>query len=140
MEQRNDLAEKIKLTWDGEEITGLVSISPTPLEDGIIEVPEFDAIRKIRNGIRTMPEITIIYKVQRDSRALIFCQNFYLKKQFKDMVKIRTDASGSEFARTQFPSCECTFYEEPEFEAANPTHAKVTIHVVPYDVVPIGPE
>ena len=140
MAQRNDLAEKIKVLWDGEEIIGLVSISETPLEDGVIEVPEFSVIRKIRNGIMTIPEITLVYKVQRDSQALKFFQDFYLLKTFKDMVKIRVDASGAEFARTQFPSCECTYYAEPEFDAASPTYAKVTVRIVPYDVIPIGPE
>jgi len=140
MGQRNDLAEKIKVHWDGEEITGLVSISPTPVEDGVIEVPEFNAVRKIRNGIRTIPEITLVYKIQRDSKALKFFQDFYFKKESKDMVKVRTDASGVEFARTQMPSCECTFYEEPDFDAASPTYAKVTLRCVPYDVIPIGAE
>ncbi len=140
MAQRNDLAEKIKVYWDGEEIIGLVSISSTPLEDGVIDVPEFHAIRKIRNGIRQIPEMTAVYKIQRDSKALTFFQDFYLKKVFKDMVKVRTDASGAEFARTQYPSCECTAYEEPEFDAASPTFAKGTIRFVPYDVIPIGAE
>lgn len=139
MAQRNDLAEKIKVLWDGEEVPGLVSISNTPLEDGVIEVPEFSAKRKIRDGIQTVPEITLVYKVQRDSRALTFCQDFYLKKETKDMVKIRCDASGQEFARTMFPSCECTYYEEPEFDAASPTYAKTTIRIVPYSVLPIAP-
>ncbi len=139
MSQRNDLAEKIKVFWDGEEIPGLVSISETPLEDGVIEVPEFAAKRKIRDGIQTVPEMTMTYKVQRDSRALKFCQDFYLLKQTKDMVKVRCDASGTEFGRTMFPSCECTYYSEPEFDAASPTFAKVTIRVVPYNVLPIAP-
>jgi len=138
--QRNDIAEKIKVFWDGEELTGLVSISPTTLEDGIIEVPEFAAIRKIRNGITVMPEMTLVYKLQRDTMAIKFFQDFYLKKTTKDMVKVRCDASGLEWQRTLFPDCECTFYEEPDFDAAAPTYAKVTIHVVPYNVVPIGAE
>ena len=70
MAQRNDLAEKKKVTWDGEEITGLVSVGTLPLEDGAIDVPEFNYIRKIRNGQRTIPELQMVYKLQRDSKAI----------------------------------------------------------------------
>lgn len=139
MAQRNDIVEKHKLFFDGEEVPGLVSFGATPLEDGAVEVPEFGAINKIRDGIVRMPEIPVVFKLQRDSRTLKFCQDFYLNKETKDLVKVRTDASGTEFARTLFEGCECRHYEEPEFDAASPTYAKATIIILPHRITPIPP-
>jgi len=140
MSQRNDLAEKKRITWDGEEVPGLVSITEIPLERGIIDVPEFDRIRKIQNGITTVPEVTMVYKVQRDSKAFNFFKSYFLNNETHDAVVIRTDAAGAEFARTMLQSCECVRYTEPEFDAASPTYAKVTITVVPWEIIPLGPE
>lgn len=140
MAQRNDLAEKKRVLWDGEEIPGLVSITEITYEKGIIEVPEFKRIRKIQNGITTFGEVTLVYKVQRDSKGFVFCKDFHQKDETHDGVVVRTDASGAEFARTLLQSCECTYMSEPEFDAANPTFAKITIRIVPYEVIPLPPE
>jgi len=140
MGQRNDLAEKKKVSWDGEEVPGLVSVGIVGLEDGSIDVPEFNYIRKIRNGQRTIPEVAMVYKLQKDSKVLTFFQNFYLKKETHSAVIIRTDATGTEFARTLLTDCECIKYEEPEYDAASPTFAKVSLTVVPFDVVPLPPQ
>lgn len=137
MAQRNDLAEKKRIMIDGEEIPGLVSITEIPLEKGVIDVPEFSRIRKIQNGITTVPVVSMVYKIQRDSRSLTFFRDWYLKDETHDITVIRTDASGAEFARTLLASCECTKYVEPEFDASSPTYAKVSVDILPYEVTPI---
>ena len=53
--QRNDLAEKKRVLIDGEEIPGLVYLGAIPLEKGQLEVPEYDRVRRIQNGISTVP-------------------------------------------------------------------------------------
>jgi hypothetical protein len=138
MSQRNDMAEKKRILIDGVEIPGLVSISAITLEKGIINVPEFSKIRKIQNGISTQPEIELVYKISKDSETLDFIKDWYFKDQTKDITVIRTDASGTEFARDLLPSCECTKYIEPEFNGESPTYAKITITIVPFDYIPIA--
>ena len=140
MAQRNDLAEKAKLLWDGEEIPGLVSISPTTREKGVIEVPEFRRIRKIQNGITTFSEQTLVYKIQKDSKAHLFWKSFFANDESHDAVHIRCDASGTEFARVLWQSCECTFLEDPEVDLGGPTYAKVTVRVVPFEIIDLAGE
>jgi hypothetical protein len=138
MAQRNDLAEKKKLLFDGVEVPGLVSVSELPMEKGIIDVPEFSRIRKIQNGISTVPEIQMVFKIQRDTAALQFFRDYYYNDLTHDITVIRCDASGAEFDRTLLVSCECVKITDPEFDAANPTFAKVTATIVPYDVKPVA--
>jgi hypothetical protein len=135
--QRNDLAEKKKVIIDGEEIPGLVNFAEIPLEKGQLEVPEFSKIRRIQNGISTVPAIEMTYKIARDTNTLQFFRDWYFLNQEKDVTVIRTDAAGTEFARTLLPSCECVRYAEPAFDAASPTYAQVMVTVAPWDVVPI---
>jgi len=133
--QRNDLAEKKRVYWDGVELTGLVSVSEITLEKGVIEVPEFNRLRKIQNGIMTMPEVTLVYKIQRDNSSLDFMVKFFRDDETKECEIVRCDASGVEFSRTLLQSCECRQYVEPEFDGANPTFAKVTIIALPWEIV-----
>lgn len=135
--QRNDMAEKKRILIDGEEIPGLVSIAEIPLEKGQLEVPEFAKIRRIQNGISTMPAIEMTYKIARDTETLDFFKDWYFGDEQKDVTIIRTDGAGVEFARTLMPSCECVRYVEPEFDAANPVFAQVRVTILPWDVTPI---
>jgi hypothetical protein len=133
--QRNDLAEKKIVKWDGEEILGLVHVSEIPREKGTIEVGEFNRVRVIQNGVQKMPEVTMIYKIQRANGALEWALVFFEQDQTKDCEIIRTDAAGVEFSRTLLQSCECKTYTEPEYEAGNPTFAKLTIVVLPFEII-----
>jgi len=138
--QRNDLAEKKRITFDGEEIPGLVNFQELSLEKGQLEVPEFSKIRRIQNGITTIPPVDLTYKIAKETNTLKFFRDWYGRDEEKDVVIIRTDASGVEFARTLLPSCECVRYLEPAFDASNPTFAQVQVTLVPWDVTPIDPE
>lgn len=138
MAQRNDLAEKKRLLFDGIEIPGLVSVGEITMEKGVIDVPEFSRTRKIQNGITTVPVVPVVYKIQRDTEAWDFFKSFYYDDKTYDVTVIRCDASGAEFARTLLVSCECSKISEPEFDAANPTYAKVSVDLLPYDVKPVA--
>ena len=137
MGQRNDLAEKKKVMIDGVEVAGLVRIQEIVLEKGQLEVPEFSRIRRIQNGIITIPAVEFTYKIQRDNGTLDFMKAWYFANESKDVTIIRTDGSGAEFARTLLPQCECVRYLEPEYDATAPLYAQVQITVCPWDVIPI---
>lgn len=135
--QRNDQAEKHKILIDGVEITGLVGTAEYTLEKGTIEVPEFGHIRVIQNGIIKIAPYELTYKIKRTSNTLKFFRDWYFNNEVKEVIKIRTDASGTEFARTLFTSSECVKYFEPAFDGANPTYAQIKITLLPYDVIPL---
>lgn len=134
--QRTDMAEKVKLLIDGVEIDGLVKCDVYPLEKGTLEVPEFSKIRIIQNGITKYVPLGATYKLKRDSNTLKFFRDWYFNNEVKDVTKIRCDAAGIEFARTEFQACESIVYEEPEFDGANPTYAQIRVSMVPYEVIP----
>ena len=138
--QRNDMAEKKKILIDGVELPGLVNFQEITLEKGQIDVPEFKKIRKIQSGITTIPAVELTYKTARDTNTLQFLKNWYFDDEVHDVVVVRTDASGAEFARTLLPSCECVRYQEPAFDAASPTYAQCPVTVLPWDVIPIEAE
>lgn len=136
--QKNDLAEKKKIMIDGVEIPGLLNVQEIPLEKGQLEVPEFSKIRRIQNGMSTIPAVELTYKIQRDTETLNFMKDWYLKDESKDVTIIRTDGGGVEFARTLLPQSECVRYYEPPYDAAAPTFAQVQITLCPWDVIPIN--
>ncbi len=132
--QRTDRAEKKIVKWDGQLIAGLVSVTEISLEKGVIEVPEFSRIRKVQNGILTLPEITFVYKIQVGNSALTFFKDFFELDETHSCVIQRCDAGGTCFAKTYLDDCECRQYTEPEFDAANPTYAKLTVVMLPYEI------
>ncbi len=131
------MAEKVKILVDGQEIQGLVNFGEMTLEKGQIEVPEFHKIRQIQNGITKIPAIELTFKISRNSDTFKKLKNWYFNDEIHDITKIRTDASGTEFARTLFPSCECVKYFEPAFDAANPTYAQIQTRFLAWDVIPV---
>jgi len=135
--QRSDQAEKHRVLIDGVEIDGLVNVGEYSLEKGQIEVPEFKKIRIIQNGISKIAPIMLTYKIKKDSETLKFFREWYMNDETKDVTKIRTDATGTEFARTLYQSCECVRYYEPAFDGAAPTYAQVQVTLAPYEVIPL---
>lgn len=138
--QRNDQAEKNRVEIDGEEIPGLVRVGETSLEKGQIEVPGYDKIRPIQNGVSTVPAIEMEYKLTKGTNTLQFFRQWYRRNESHDVTKIRVDAAGEEFARTLYPDCECVRYAEPEYTADSPGYARVMVTLAPYDVNPIDAE
>lgn len=135
--QRNNMAEKTRVEIDGNELPGLVRFGEIALEKGQIDVPEQKRVRKISDGVSTIPAIELVYSVKRDSETLAFLRDWYVNNETKDVTKIRTDGHGVEFARTLLPDCECVRYVEPEYTAEGPTYAQVPITIIPWEVTPI---
>jgi hypothetical protein len=140
MSQRNDLAEKIRVTWDGREFAGLVSCSETKYTKGVIEVPEFKRKRRIQDGVVVFSDITMVYSLQRNSPIIAFLQSFFLNNEVHTAMRIRCDAAGVEFGRTMYQDCECIDFTEPETDLANPTYAKITAVFCPWEIIPLGAE
>ena len=135
--QTNNMAEKKRVLYDGEEVPGLVSFAEISLDRTQLEVPEFDRIRRISAGIFTIPAIDCVYKLARDSETLQFFQDYYFQNLQFNITVIRTDASGVEFARTLLPDTQIARYNEPAFDAANPVYAQISFTLLPWDVIPI---
>ena len=138
--QSNDMAEKKRVWIDGEEIPGLVFAGELSLEKGVIDVPEFGRIRKIQNGVITTPPYELRYKLSRGTNTMKFLRDWYFNNEVKDVTIVRTDAHGTEFARTLLPSCECIKYTEPETDASSPNYAQTSITLLPWDYTPIDAE
>ena len=133
--QSNEMAEKKKGLYDGVEVPGLVNVSEITREKSVISVPSFRRIREIQSGIVKMPQLTLIYKLERGKNTLSFFEDFFDNDEVKDLELIRTDAHGVEFNRKMYQQCEVMSITEPAYDAASPDYAKVTVVLVPYDIV-----
>lgn len=133
MAQRGDRALKVKLLFDGEEVDGLVKINEISIEKGMIEVPAYDRIVQIQNGIKKIPQLDVEYKDPVGGKANDFFSTYFDDNETHDVTWIAYDASGTEFDRISLPSCECSAYKRPEYDAANPNYAKVMVTLLPYD-------
>ena len=138
--QPNDMAEKKRVYIDGEEIPGLVYAGELRLEKGTIEVPEFRKIRTIQNGISKIPPYELRYKISRGTNTLQFFQDWYNNDEIKDVTVVRTDAHGSEFARTLMSECECHVKADPETDSANPSYAMITVIILPFEITDLEAE
>lgn len=128
--QSNEMAEKKKTFFDGVERPGLVSVGEIMREKGTVDVPSFRKIRPVQNGVVKNPEITLIYKLERDTDTLDFFDKFFDDNEVKDLEIVRTDAHGVEFARTIYTECEVKSITEPPYDAANPDYAKTTVVLI----------
>jgi hypothetical protein len=138
--QPNNMAEKRRVYIDGDEIPGLVYSGELRLEKGTIDVPEFQRIRKIANGVSVIPPYELRYKISRGTNTLKFFQDWYNNNEIKDVTVVRTDAHGAEFGRTLMSECECHVKADPEADMANPTYAMITIIILPFEITDLDAE
>jgi hypothetical protein len=134
---KNDIAEKDKIFVDGEEIAGLVSVGEIVLEKGLVDVPQFNRIIQVHNGITKIPAVELVYKVAKGSNTYKKLTDWYTKEETHDVTKVRTDAQGVEFARTLLPESDCIKLGEPKYDAGSPDYAKITIAIIPVDITPL---
>lgn len=135
--QSFDMAEKVLLMIDGEELQGLVNFGEIALEKGQIEVPEFKLIRKIQSGVSKIPAIECEFKITRGSNTYKKLRDWYFNDEVHDLTKIRCDASGAEFERIVLPSCELAKYTQPAVDMANVSYAKISVTIIPWEIIPI---
>jgi len=125
--QTNEMVEKKRIKWDGVEIPGLVSVAEILREKRVVEIPSFRRIRDVQSGIEKFPQITVIYKLERNTNTLSFFESFFDNNEVKDCEIIRTDAHGVEFNRKAYIGCEPLSITEPTYDAASPVYAQITI-------------
>ena len=136
--QTNEMVEKKKALYDGEEVSGLVNIGEISREKRSVEVPSFSRIRDIQSGIEKNPQLTAIYKLERGRGTLKFFEDWFDNNEVKDVEVIRTDAHGVEFNRKVYTQCEVLSITEPAYNAESPDYAKITAVLLPYDITPIS--
>ena len=133
-----DKAEKVRFYVDGNELPGLVMFGETVVEISTIEVPEFMKIRVITSGIEKIPVIDLTFKLSPSTNTRKILNDWFYNKEQHDVTKVRTDAVGTELSRTLYPGCELNKYQEPAFDAANPTYYQTQTRLVPWDVIPVA--
>ena len=136
--QKNEMAAKAKLYWDGVEVPGLVSVGEIKLENSTIEVPEFARLRTLNSNIVKVPPLELKYKVDRGKNTLKFWRDFKNNNEVHDGVLVYTDAHGTEYDKILLPQTECNAIAYPPYDAASPQYAAVTITVLPYDYIPVA--
>lgn len=137
--QRGSLAEKKKVYFDGEEIPGLVSVKEITLEKAMIDVPAFKRIRQISSDITKVPPMELVYETARSTKTLKFWNDFYLKSEVHECVIVRTDAHGEAFDNLILPGCECIKLVIPEYDAATPKFASLTVTILAAEIpIPIA--
>ncbi|MBD3277828.1 MAG: hypothetical protein GF388_05980 [Candidatus Aegiribacteria sp.] len=133
--QKNSMSELKRILIDGEEIPGLVNIGDVELTKGELEAPEYKKIRRLSNGVTTIPAIEATYKLNRNSSAISFFQDWYDNDEVHDVTVIRADGHGVEFDRDIWPKCELTRLMKPAYDASDPAYAQVQITIVPWDII-----
>ena len=133
--QTNEMVEKKRVKWDGVETPGLVNVAEIVREKRTVEVPGFRRIRDVQSGIEKLPQLTFIYKLERNTNTLKFFEDFFDNNEAKDCEIIRTDAHGDEFSRKSYTGCEVISITEPAYDAANPNYAQISVVVAIYNIV-----
>jgi len=115
--QDQNLAKKIKIEIDGEEIPGLVSLTEILDEEGLIEVSGFSRKVNISDGVKMLQPIDVVYKVERDTQTLVFFRDWYYNDERHDVTFIFTDATAVEVDRLVWPQCENTLFSKGDYDA-----------------------
>lgn len=133
MAARNDRVLKIILLVDGAEVPNLVKVNDQKVEKGMVEVPAYDRIVQIQNGIRKIPALELEYKDSVGGNAVDVYNAWFENNEVHDVTVKFVDAVGVEFDRHALPACECQSYARPGYDAANPEYAKILVTLLPYD-------
>ena len=116
--QKNDLVLKRRAIWDdSDEIPGLVESSDLKDEEGLVDVPSFNRIISVKNGVKKFEPQTLIYKIVRGTNTLKFFRDFYFDNEFHDHSLINTDGVGAEVDRWLLRDCECSSFNERTYNA-----------------------
>lgn len=133
--QKNAMAEKRIVLVDGMEMPGLTKVGPLPLEQATIEVPGFQKIRVIVNGVTKIPPVDMTFRADRSTKTRDFLISWFDNQETHDVVIIETDNSGQEFGRILAPQVQLSKIDAGEYTAENPTFAHVDIIMAPYDLL-----
>jgi hypothetical protein len=138
MAQENSMARKIRVFMDGDEIQGLTNFGDVSLANNTIDVPTFNRILKIHNGVMTMPEVPLTFETRRNTNTRTLLRSWYKNKETHDLIIDQCDATGTSFEKISWTDVECSKLDEPAVDMSNPTYAQITVTLIPYDIQEIG--
>jgi hypothetical protein len=135
MAQENSMARKVRVYLDGDtEMQGLTNFGDVSLANNTIDVPTFNRILKIHNGVTTMPEVTLTFETRRNTNTRALLRAWYSDKETHDLLIEQCDATGTTFERISWTGVECSKLDEPAVDMSNPTYAQITVTLIPYDI------
>ena len=137
---KGDMVQKIQILDGNDPIPGLVNLDGYSIEDDVVSVPGLNKTVPIRNGVKKIPTIEAEFKIERDSEVLKYFEDWYYKKEYKDLTIKKLDAAGKEYARELWPNTECSKLSSPSYDATAPTYSNITTSFLPEDIIPIGGE
>lgn len=125
--------EKRKVIIDGDEWPGLIRCAAINREEDTAEIPGFDRIVIVKNGIKRILPIGLAYRIDKNSSTLSNIRSWQENNETHDVIVIRTDGGGIEFERILFSNCECRTNNIPDYDAATPAPAQMDIEILPED-------
>lgn len=138
---KSDMTEKRILLVDGEELPGLVSMAEYTDEHTTVRVPGRDKDVPVKSGVRVIPEVDAVFKVQRNSQTMKILEDWYKTNgETHDVTIIRTDGGGSEFKRELWPNTELCKFNGPGYDASGPTYAQIMVRFAPEDIIYLSAE
>ena len=135
---KNAIVEKKKVTWDGEEIPGLVKVEEIKFENKTVDVTDFSEEHTVDSNIMKVPPVVMTYRCDAGTKTLDFFENFHLNGEERQGVIIRTDAVGTPIKRYLLTDCKCFVHNIPAYDSASPQAMTITITVNPWKIVPVA--
>jgi len=132
--QQNSMAMKARFLVDGEDLPGLVKLGENPLENGVIEVPEFGRVKKIQNGVTVYPEIPATFEIRRNTNTRKKLNDWHGNKEKHDVTIIYCDADGSEYERQLWQDVELRRLSRPEVDFSAVKYAQFECIFLPYEI------
>jgi hypothetical protein len=128
--QRNDIALKRRVLYDGEETKGLVNTGDLKDEKATAEAPGYNRTSDISSGVKKLDPLDLVYKVSAGTSTKKFFKDYYYNDEVKDVVIINTDATGQEIDRWLWPDTECVLFSEESYDAGAVKFFGVAIKLV----------
>ena len=97
---------------------GLVETSDLIDQEGTVEVPGFNRKVDIKDGVKKVEPLDVVYKIQKDTNTLQYFYDWYRNNEDHDVTIINTDGTGVEVDRWLWADCEVTRFSERTFNAA----------------------
>jgi hypothetical protein len=134
---KQDIVEKFKFKVDGEEVVGLIARDAINVESDVVEIPGFDKVVPVSNGVKKMPQILLTLKNSKDTQTLKFMRDWYFNNEEKQCIGERVDGTGEVFEEIDFGSCQLGSNNIPAYDAAAPVAAQIQALLLPESFDPV---
>lgn len=132
---KGDMVEKYEMIADGVTIEELVQLDAREIAYGVVNVPGRNRTTPVSDGVKNIPEVTGILKIVRGSPTKKIMEDWFQKKQQKNVVVIRRDGTGQEIDRQLWPNTELSRLGNEAFTAETPGYARQNVTFLPEDVI-----